>query len=141
MWHLVTLTFRQGHGIYWNVENIHFFNCFFYNISDIIHSRVVILGQKVACQKTFKMMWHSVTLTFGQGHNNYIKISKISFFEKTTHSIHSFNYKTSPKCSLGVDLQNDMTFGDLDRRSRSQPLLESKKMPIFDKLSDTIYWQ
>ena len=51
-----------------NWENIHFLTIF-YNISDIIHSRVMILHQKVACGKTFKMMWHWMALTFGQGHN------------------------------------------------------------------------
>ena len=38
-----------------NLKNIHFL-IIFDNISDIIHSGVMILGQKVACGKTFKMM-------------------------------------------------------------------------------------
>ena len=52
-----------------------------------------------------------------------MKICQILFIVKS--------YKTWPKGSLGGDLQRDVTLGDLDWRSRSQPLLESQKMPIF----------
>ena len=70
-----------------NLENIHFLTIFD-NISDIIYSRVTIPGQKVACGETFKMMWHWVTLTFDQGHNNYENLQNINF-ENMSDSIHS----------------------------------------------------
>ena len=40
------------------------------------------------------------------------------------------------------DLQNDMTFGDLDKRSRSQSLLENPEIffeQFFTMFSNTIY--
>ena len=88
IWTMVTLTLVKVTVFTVNLENIHFL-IVFDNISYIFHSRVMILGQKVACGETFKMMWYWVTLTFGQGHNNYMKIWKKSIFENMLDSIHS----------------------------------------------------
>ena len=79
IWPRVTLTFTQGHSIYWKFGKKPFLNIFD-NISDTILSRVMRHSQKVAWGKTFKMMWHLVTLTVGQGHSLYLKVRKCQFF-------------------------------------------------------------
>ena len=68
----------QGHNL---LKSQKISNCdtfFFYNISDTFYSRVMKLGQQVACRETFKMMWHWVTLTKSQGHSLFLKVKKYS---------------------------------------------------------------
>ena len=50
------------------------------NISGTIYSRVIKLGQKVVCEKTFKMICQRMTLTQGQGHRGHLELGKNAFF-------------------------------------------------------------
>ena len=83
----MTLTFGQGQSIYWKLDII-----IFENISDIIQSRVMILGQKAACVEIFKIMWHLVTLT-------KVKVTvftwklKISIFDNFEQSLRHYFFK------------------------------------------------
>ena len=69
-----------------------------------------------------------------EGHSIDLKFAKKTFlniFDNISDTIHSRIMRSSPKAAWG-DLQNYGTFGDLDQRSKPQPLLEGSKMPIFD---------
>ena len=141
MWHLVNFIFNQGHSIYWKFGNIHFLTNFD-NISDIIHSRVIVIGQNVVCGETFQMMWHWVTLTFGEGHSIYWKFGKYSFLTKS-QTLFTVDYETLPTFSLCGDLQIYVTLCDLDEKSRSHSLLASNLEKIhlwpFLTISQTLF--
>ena len=118
MWHWVTLTFRQGHSIYWKFGKYQFLT-----ISDTIHSRIMRPGQKVSCVETFKMVWHLVTLSKGQGHNLYLKVKKYPFLtilDNLSDTIYwKYRYEIWPKDSLWKELRKELTLHDRDWRSRS----------------------
>ena len=78
--HRLTLTEGQGHRIHLKFGKMAFFE-FFDNISYAIYIRVMKLDQKVAYEETFKMMYHRLTLTKGQGHRVHLKFGKMAFFE------------------------------------------------------------
>ena len=74
------------------------------NISDTIYSNVLKVGQRVACGETFKMIWHWVTLTSGQGHSIYWKFKKkpyLTIFDNISDTIHSTLMRRSQKVALG----------------------------------------
>ena len=83
IWSLVTLNFGQGHSIYWKFGKYPLFDNFWQYDIDIIHSKVMIFGREVACVETFKMMWHWMTLTFGQGHSSYWKFGNYPFLTRS----------------------------------------------------------
>ena len=89
-----------------------------------IGSRVMKLGQQVACRETFKIMRHWVIFTEGQGHSLESQdISICDCFTQYLRHYLSYSYEIPPKGSLSGDLQNDVTLGDLDKKSKTHSLL------------------
>ena len=69
MWPLVTLTKVKITVFTWKSENIHLTTV--NNISDTIYSKVNKHGQRLACEKTLKMMCHLMTLIFSPLFDNF----------------------------------------------------------------------
>ena len=62
----------------------------------------------------------------------------LNIFDNISDTIYSRVMRHGPKVAWGGDLKNDVTLGDLDGRSRSQPLLKVKKC-LFLTISQTLF--
>ena len=131
MWHLVTLTFTQGQSIYWKFGKYPFLTMF--AISQTLFTVELwdmakrLPWVRPSTQCGIGWPWPKVKVTIFTWRSE-----KVNFWPFLTISqtlfIGSKVMKSCPLGSLWRDLQNDVTFSDLDQRSRSWSLLKNRKI-------------
>ena len=113
-------------------------------ISDTIYSRVMKVGQKVACGVIFKMIWPQVTVIEGQSLRIYWKLGKYQFLailDNISDTFHSRVIKHGPKVAWGETFKTMWHWVTLtEGHNLYLKVRKCRFLTIFDNPSNTIYW-